>query len=332
MVELIQKLLLTNNCVIIPNFGAFIGNYNPAEIRLMVNKILPPNKIIAFNRSLQKNDGLLINTVSHYSSITYQEAEIKVTEFTKQCNDSLTQHKSLILKDIGRLVQDAENNIQFQPYYTKNYWLDSFGLPVMALHPIQRLKDTELIIKETYQRILHPELMENMVTPNRKSAKVTYWVTAGLAIALLVSTLTWNIYNSNAYQNESSMIPVFDTPTIQPKIKEEKVVVPVTQSNDALHASKKEMETTVVAPIITTTSKNKSYIVIGAFFDEIRANKLKVEAEGKGYIANITKDIPNGLFRTTVQVENAALETTLQKVKSEINHRAWIYCVKCNLK
>lgn len=327
MVELIQQLLLTNNCVIIPNFGAFIGNYNPSKIKLMENKIFPPNKIIAFNRSLQNNDGLLINAVAHHFSISYHEAEIQVADFVKQCNHSLAQNKSFILKDIGRLVTDAENNIQFQPYFSKNYWLGSFGLHEMPLQPIQRLKDSEAIIKETYQRILHPELMEDVVTPKRKTSKVAYWFTAVLAIACLGSTLGWNLRKSNIHQNESSMISVFDTPVIPPKVKEEKVAAPV-------NTFKEEIAIEEVKPVVMsiTTSKNKSYIVIGAFFDEIRANKLKVEAETKGYTVNVSAEDANGLFRTTVQVENEEVETTLQKVKAEINSRAWVYCVKCNLR
>ena len=83
---------------------------------------------------------------------------------------------------------------------------------------------------------------------------------------------------------------------------------------------------------VKSVSKNKSYIVIGAFFDEIRANKLKAEAEAKGYIVNVAKEDANGLFRTTVLVENEDVENSLQKIKSEINQRAWIYCIKCNLK
>lgn len=328
MVELIQQLLLTNNCVIIPNFGAFIGNYNPAEIRLMENKIFPPNKIIAFNRSLQNNDGLLINAVAHHSSISYHEAEIQVADFVKQCNDSLAQNKSFILKDIGRLVADAENNIQFQPYFSKNYWLDSFGLHEMSLLPIQRLKDTEAIIKETYQRILHPELMEDAVTPKQKSSKVAYWFTAVLAIAFLGSTLGWNLHKSNIHQNESSMISVFDTPKIQSKIEEEIAVAPVNTINE--ETPREEIKPIAFTPT-PKASKNKSYIVIGAFFDEIRAKKLKEEAETKGYTVNVSKEDANGLFRTTVQVENSEVEPTLQKVKAEINSRAWVFCVKCNL-
>ena len=330
MVELIQQLLLTGNCVIIPNFGAFIGNYHPAEIRLQFNTIEPPTKLIAFNRSLQNNDGLLINALAHHYSVSYHEAEIQVADFVKQCNTSLVQHKSLILKDIGRFILDTENNIQFQPYYTKNYLLDSFGLQSMSIQPIQRLKDSESSIKENYQRILHPELMEDAVTTKRASTKMAYWITAVLAVLFLGSSLFLNIQKSTTYQNQSSLLPAFEKAVVPAAliVPENKTEIPATEP--AAVRTEETVKTQAV-PTPVKSSKNKAYIVIGAFFDEIRANKMKTEAESKGYVVNISKDNSNGLFRTTVQVENSEVETALQKVKSEINSRAWVYCMKCNL-
>lgn len=329
MVELIQELLLTNNCVIIPNFGAFIGNYNPAEIRLQQNTILPPNKIIAFNRSLQNNDGLLINKASHHFSITYNEAEIYVADFVKQYNDSLVNHRSLILKDIGRLILDNENNIQFQPYYIKNYWLNSFGLPEMSLQPIQRLKDTESVIKETYQRILHPELMEDVVTPKYTSTKTGYWFTAILAIVFIASSLTWNIYKINTYQNESSMIPSFEKETIQPPVKKVETVVQPAIPAVAVNEEVKEMQPAETK--LSDLSLDNTYVIVGAFFTIARAETLRTEIEKKGYVVNIIKDDTEKLFHTAIQLDNKEAETALVKIKTDINPHAWVYCVKCRL-
>ena len=328
MVELIQQLLLKNNCVIIPNFGAFIGNYNPSEIRLMENKIFPPSKIIAFNRSLQNNDGLLINAVAHQFAVSYHDAEAQVTSFAKQCNDSLAHNKSLILKEIGRFSLDSENKIQFQPYYSKNYLLDSFGLSAMQIQPIQRLKDAEADIKETYQRILHPERMEDAVATKQAASKAAYWFTAILAVSFLGASLFMNLQKSETYQNQSSLLPAFSTIKSEGNIQE---VIPAATEQSPINTSSPQILKEVVVASVKSVSKNKSYIVIGAFFDEIRANKLKAEAEAKGYIVNVAKEDANGLFRTTVLVENEDIENSLQKIKSEINQRAWIYCIKCNL-
>jgi hypothetical protein len=330
MVELIQQLLLTHNCVIIPNFGAFIGNYSPAEIHLMESKIFPPNKMIAFNRSLQNNDGILISAVSRHFSVSYHDAEIRVADFVKQCNDSLFQHKSFILNDIGRLVLDTENKIQFQPYLSNNYLLDSFGLPVMSLQPVQRLKDAESIIKENYQRILHPELMEDAVTPKRKSSLLSYWLSAVLSVIFIGFTVVVNLQRGSQNVDQSSLVPVLSqtisaTPLPEPiKIQEDTSTVEQIIKEETL-------STTTIETDLNNLSLENTYVVVGAFFTVARAEKLKEEVEKKGFSVSIIKDHSEKYYHTAIKLESAGADTVLQKIKADINPGAWIYCIKCRL-
>ena len=127
MIETIQQLLLTNNCVIIPGFGAIIANYRPAEIRLFENKVVPPTKVLAFNKSLLNNDGLLCHAIMQRFAISYKEAEEKVVAFAKECQQTLETNNSLILKEIGKIYFDEEKRVQFQPLPNKNFLLNSFG-------------------------------------------------------------------------------------------------------------------------------------------------------------------------------------------------------------
>ncbi|MDB5226831.1 MAG: hypothetical protein JWN78_1024 [Bacteroidota bacterium] len=347
MLEVIQDLLLTNNCVILPEFGAFIGNYSPAEIRLSDHKIFPPTKTIAFNRSLQSNDGLLINAVAESLSLTYKEAEEKVFAFSKQCNETLLNNKSLILKNLGRLETDDKEKIQFQPYLNKNYLLKSFGLQTLSLTPIQRLKDNAESVKEDYQRALHPELI-HIDTPQRTST-IPYWIAAVLAIAFLTSTLTWNIHQSTLNQSYSSLLPVFEKNskpvinkqivateaeviepiTIIPKVKAPAITVPVASTPVAsVGQPVNKAEPEIVQP---QKISSKSYIVIGAFFDDVHANKVKAEAETMGYVVQMTTDYNNTLFRLSIEVESKDVNATLEKIKSDYNQRAWLYCSNCSL-
>jgi len=338
MVEIIQELLFTNNCVIIPGFGAFIGNYNPAEIRLSENKIFPPSKLIAFNRSLQANDGLLINYTSHYFSISYKDAEEKINAFAKNCNETLLQHKSIIFKNIGRLTIDNDDKIQFQPFYIKNYLPESFGLEIMSIVPIHRLKDAEIELKENYQRVMHPELTEDAISP--RSSKKKYWLFAIAGIVFVAALLSLNINKDNSNKSYASLLPMFDNAKtkeyILPKAVESQSASVFIQNK--IDVATKEINEIDAAISDTTTqtvfakSKNRSYIIVGTFFDENRAEKLKSESDKIGYNTSISIDNKDGLFRVTVAVENKELEASLNKIKSTLNPRAWVYCVKCNLK
>ena len=64
----IRELLFGHDCVIIPGFGGFIGNYNPAHIDKNSGTFYPPVKQISFNRNLNHNDGLLVGRISGSSN------------------------------------------------------------------------------------------------------------------------------------------------------------------------------------------------------------------------------------------------------------------------
>lgn len=340
MVELIQELLLTHNCVVIPGFGALIGNYKPADVRLYEQKIYPPSKSIAFNRSLQVNDGLLVNALVVQSGLTYNEAESKVMAFSKECLDSLHSNKALILKDIGKFTIDEAEQIQFQPFNTKNYNPESIGLERLEIIPIQRLKDMESELKANYQRVLHPEKMQDAVVPRKKS-KISYAVAAFFASALVISSLAWNIHSSNPYRSASSIVPAFEKKTDVPVLIEQEPVQQTTENTEEETIVKEEVvlpteiptrESEIKEPVQHTVAPvHKSYIVVGAFFDEEHASKVKALAESKGYQAVITLDYNNLIYRVSVETPSEGLDTILPKIKSSINQRAWVYCNQCKL-
>lgn len=66
----IRELLLDHDCVILPDFGGFIGNYVPAHYDSS-NNFYPPTKQISFNKQLCHNDGLLIGKVSKSLTLNY---------------------------------------------------------------------------------------------------------------------------------------------------------------------------------------------------------------------------------------------------------------------
>ena len=79
----IFKLLQEHDCVVIPNFGAFVTRNISSKISSDGVKIFPPNKEVSFNKSIIKNDGLLINLISSSENINYETAEKKLALKTK---------------------------------------------------------------------------------------------------------------------------------------------------------------------------------------------------------------------------------------------------------
>ena len=124
----ISELFFLHDCVIIPKFGGFVGNYQSAEVNSTTGFISAPSKKILFNTNLKTNDGLLITHIANQEKISLDEAHRNVDEFARHCNKKLSTSKILRIKEIGLFTLATEGNIIFLQDNTQNYNLASFGL------------------------------------------------------------------------------------------------------------------------------------------------------------------------------------------------------------
>src|SRR3989339_717386 len=100
----IKELLLLNDCVVIPDFGGFVSNYKPAQIKH--NRFMPPSK----------------------EGLEYFEAKLKVETFVDESLLKLENYERLTFEDVGQLYYDRMENLLFEPVANQNLLVDSFGL------------------------------------------------------------------------------------------------------------------------------------------------------------------------------------------------------------
>jgi nucleoid DNA-binding protein len=133
----IRELLFSHDCVIVPGFGGFIGNYNPARIDKSTSTFYPPVKQISFNRNLNHNDGLLVGKISESAKINYGDARNLVEEYVASLKKKLEKGEKIVFDNIGSFINNQEGNTQFEPDTSVNYHLDSFGLESFHFQPLE---------------------------------------------------------------------------------------------------------------------------------------------------------------------------------------------------
>jgi nucleoid DNA-binding protein len=143
----IRELLFGHDCVIVPGFGGFIGNYTPARIDRSTDTFYPPVKKISFNRNLNHNDGLLVGRISGSCKINYSDARNLVEEFVAGLRKKLEKGEKVVFDNIGSFVNNHEGNIQFEPDSNVNYHLDSYGLEPFQCLPLEGYDVRKRIIK-----------------------------------------------------------------------------------------------------------------------------------------------------------------------------------------
>jgi nucleoid DNA-binding protein len=132
----IRELLFGHECVIIPGFGGFIGNYTPSRIDGSTGTFYPPVTKISFNRNLNHNDGLLISKISRSRGLHYGDARHMVEVFVRDLNSKLARGEKVFFDHLGTFALNHEMSVQFEPEVNINYHLASYGLESFQCHPV----------------------------------------------------------------------------------------------------------------------------------------------------------------------------------------------------
>jgi len=144
--QLISDLLYRYECVVVPDFGAFVSNYKPTVFNEKKNTFYPPSKAISFNVNILHNDALLANAVSSAVECPYNDALKKIKKTVKNWQAELHNNKSLELDKIGGFTLNSQNKLVFEPLNTVNYLTDSYGLNALIASQVER---QESVLKST---------------------------------------------------------------------------------------------------------------------------------------------------------------------------------------
>lgn len=137
----ITDLLFRHDCVIVPELGAFVSQSYPAELEPSTRMFRPARKQLAFNSEMRRSDGLLIDYVATTNAWSFERASQELKKAVRQWRHELAQGKKIRLEYIGQLYTE-NGSTQFLPSLESNYQLDSYGMGMFYVHPINALKSS----------------------------------------------------------------------------------------------------------------------------------------------------------------------------------------------
>lgn len=281
----IRELLFGHDCVIVPGFGGFIGNYTPARIDKSSGTFFPPVKQISFNRNLSHNDGLLVGRISGSANINYGDARNMVEEFVLELRRKLSKGEKVVFDNIGSFINNSEGNVQFEPDRNANYHLDSYGLESFQCLPLEGYDVRKRIIRHTGR------------DPVRKaSMRKLLWraaVIIPLLAAIVAVPLKTDIFKGKV---ESTSL----NPLVSAEFEHNKNAVDKGVNSEPLKISENiapvfnEAETVVVPS--PPAGSNSYFVITGSFKSEANALNQANMLREEGFTPEI---IPasNGFFR-----------------------------------
>jgi len=323
----LRELLFRHDCVVIPGFGAFIGNYIPARIDRSEGLFYPPARKITFNRHLTGNDGLLIGHISSQQGIGYGEARDIVSNYAETLRQNINAGTAVTLEHLGTFSLNREGTIIFEPDSGANYLLSSYGLTSYHRQPVSDFDIRKKVLEINHRR------------PGTQPSVRRLLTRAAVIIPLLVA-LTLVPFNERIFKGkleESNMNPLaaaeleFNRSQIiadSTPVQTEPVAEAVTEQVPETAVTVPEETTAAVGNTSTTRVTSQQYryvVIIGSFKTESNAEVMAQNLRSKGFDAEVIGG-PDGFSRVS-----AASFATLGEAEASLNNLrpsytgAWIH-------
>ncbi len=289
----IRELLFSHDCVIIPGFGGFIGNYSPARIDRSSSTFNPPVKQISFNRNLNHNDGLLIGKISESSGLNYGDARNIVDEFVNNARKRLEKGEKVIFDNIGSFQNNQEGSLQFEPDLSVNYHLDSYGLDPFQFLPLEGYDVRKRITAYSDKGPVRNSSTRKILW---RAAVAVPLIALMIAIPLRTDIFKSKVESSNLNplakaELESNMKAVDESTTIEMSPSAEAEIETVESSTASVNVPDE-----VIAPL--ETERISYYLITGSFQLKENADHQAGMLRSEGYTAEVIA-ASNGFFRVS---------------------------------
>ena len=130
----IEYLIRRNDCVIVPGWGAFVANYQPAHISADNCSILPPSRSIGFNPALTHNDGLIASSIVRQAGVSYDNAVETISREVNTIRHQLEHDGEIAIGRLGIFRKNDEGTSTFEPYATADNQF--YGLRAIEVTPL----------------------------------------------------------------------------------------------------------------------------------------------------------------------------------------------------
>ena len=276
--QYISQLLYRYQCVTVPGFGAFLTEFQSAQLDVNSHSFYPPKKMISFNPFIKNNDGLLANHLAQAEKIPYEIAVNAIQNEVSHWKNKIQEFGDFSIKNIGAFSLNAEKNIVFVPSDQINYLKESFGLSTFISPSVKREIDKDKEVEPL------DESAPIIFIPEKKSNYSFLKYAAIITISLgLASALGYKLYGD--YENRIAQETLLVETNVQKKV------------NQKIQEATFYISNPLPAVTLTVPSEKMPYhVVAGAFRIESNAENAYKTLVKLGFNAKRLAPNKHGLF------------------------------------
>ena len=303
----IEILLLSSDCVIVPDLGGFMTHHVDARYDDEDNMFVPPLRTLGFNPQLTMNDSLLAQSYIEAYDINYPEAirriEAEVTELKQQLyNDGFYE-----MTGIGVLSLNEDRHIVFEPCEAGLLTPSLYGLGAFEMLPLDE-KTNSQIVQVATQLPITDDSTKSIRTTTKDGEKAIIvkmsWlcnatIAAAIIIFLLLTPTIINNIGTETQQPSMSEVDLLPLPN--------KAVEPKKLDTSAVNIKHDSIETPAVEENVSSADTTK--------IESANTNALKAEAIAKTIPEPITEKETGYCLVLASQVAQQGAENLVSQMK-----------------
>ena len=341
----IEILLLSHDCVIIPEFGGFIAHHVDAHYDEDDRLWLPPYRTLGFNPQLTLNDSLLVQSYVEAYDMSYPDALRQIETEVEELKGVLHTEGEYTMDGVGILRINIDGNIEFEPCEAGILSPDVYGLSDFSF---KRLKDAAPLEDNVQLPAVEtPALLDftDEMSDDEHHAVVIKmsWVRNAVAIAAAVACfflLATPVANSDLGNKTMSQLQGNLIYKLMPKDSNMAPAQPIAEKNQKVVDAKIEKETTVkpetvtevkpIEPQVEQQHKDRYCIVLASQVKRSNAEEFVEQLKQRG-IADARIHVDNGTLRVICGGYDNPSEAYLHlnKIAVDIEFAdAWVYKIK----
>lgn len=149
----ISRLIASNDCVIVPGFGAFLSHRIPAHYNAEEQIFMPPRRTLCFNAQITMDDALLTTAYMQQYGISYKQAAILMKDDIKKLKKRLSAKGRLYFGELGTLSMNIDGVISFEPAENAIDDPDNYGMMPLPFAMLAHKEEPTITIKINRHRI-----------------------------------------------------------------------------------------------------------------------------------------------------------------------------------
>lgn len=210
IIEHIEYLLTSHDCVVIPGWGALVAQYADSYYNPTAMRIERPRRMLGFNASVDHNDGLLAQSLVRREGITYDQAMRFIGQSVSSFRQQLALGNEVSMGRLGYFHSADGHRIEFTPFHHKQSNDSYYGLRSLHFSP---LAEEAARAEVAAVAALAQPVVSRHTLLNKRVARIAASIAVLLCLSVLLTTPI--IVNRNQQDYASLNLPSVTKPQQQ---------------------------------------------------------------------------------------------------------------------